>query len=128
MPHLLPSTGEADIGPKIQPRLPPRLVTLKEKGGGGRTQPWGWWLPQEWGEARNQPLQLPCATSTGAKAHPPTAGYLCSWGMQLRLPARSPMSPTQAPGPTGGTGLLVPGEHQESSRAAEACMSAQGSK
>lgn len=35
-PHLLPSTGGADIGPAIQPQLPPWPAALKEKGGRGR--------------------------------------------------------------------------------------------
>lgn len=41
LPHLLPSPGGANIGPKIWSQLPPRLATLKEKGGGGRIR-LGW--------------------------------------------------------------------------------------
>lgn len=58
----------------------------------------------------SKPTLLPPATS---------APVGCSHGSQ-----QSQASPTQAPAPTSGTGLLVPRERQESSRAAEVCRRA----
>jgi len=70
--------------------------------------------------------QEPAALTSTCNVHGGQSPPSYRWMLALRwdaaaAPSTEPGEPTQAPAPAGGTGLPVPGEHQESSGAAEAC-------